>query len=622
MTTYSWTKNVSGDWDTAADWTPAAIPSAATADVTIDAATTLPYTVTIAHGESVTVDSLSINAANNLLGSNAHPYAAAVLEVDGTLTFAPGSTGGLRGSLQTYLVMQSGTIVNAGTVDAFIQGRGNVLFTGTNGLYVTNWLQALNGTVTVDTSSIAELTGPLLFDGIFEAQGPNAAVDLGGPLEHLIVNIATVEGPPAIPGGWTELLLNGVGAEINEWNGTGYVTLESTLKDIHTRGTVDILAGKSYTTANTLTVDAGGMLNMQASTLTAAALNINGGVVQGSGTIANGVLNNGTLVALGGTLDITGGLTGGGVVRFDTDEKPAFSGAAVTATVPGATLELAAVSASQVITMNGDDTLILATPAAFAGTIAAQAGDRIQLLGVTATSAVDNAGTLVVSNGSQAVATLALAGNYSGDTFTASGSTIAISPTAAPTGLATLDTTTNQPVATVGQAYTGPVSGVTSEFITTSSDSLNVTATTPGWFIHTGSGNDAIKASSGINVLDGSTGSNFLVGGTGADTFFVDDRNAPADIWSTVSNFHANDAATIFGVTQSGFALNWFDGQGATGYTGLTLHATAAGKPTASLTLVGYTTADLTDGKLSISFGTTAATATAPSSGYMYIHAN
>jgi hypothetical protein len=37
-------------------------------------------------------------------------------------------------------------------------------------------------------------------------------------------------------------------------------------------------------------------------------------------------------------------------------------------------------------------------------------------------------------------------------------------------------------------------------------------------------------------VLNGSTGSSFLYGGTGKDTFFVDDRNPPADssIWSTV----------------------------------------------------------------------------------------
>jgi Ca2+-binding RTX toxin-like protein len=112
-----------------------------------------------------------------------------------------------------------------------------------------------------------------------------------------------------------------------------------------------------------------------------------------------------------------------------------------------------------------------------------------------------------------------------------------------------------------------------------------------------------VSQSNGTNVLDGSTGSNFMVGGTGNDTFFVDDRNAPSDIWSTVSGFHSGDGATVFGVTKDDFALNFFDGLGAAGFTGLTLLATANGKPPAALTLAGFSKADLSNGKLSVSFG-------------------
>jgi V8-like Glu-specific endopeptidase len=196
-------------------------------------------------------------------------------------------------------------------------------------------------------------------------------------------------------------------------------------------------------------------------------------------------------------------------------------------------------------------------------------------------------------------------------------------PTPTPTpGLAILDTTTGQPLSATAQPYTGPVSGVTSEYITTTTDGLNISTGTPNWFIHTGSGNDAIAVSSGTNVLDGSTGSNFLTGGSGDDTFFVDDRGPTSAIWDTVSNFHSGDATTIWGVTPSDFALSWVDGQGATGYTGLTLHATATGVPTASLTLAGFTSADLTDGKLSVSYGSTAASGGVAGSTYMYVHAN
>jgi plastocyanin len=195
--------------------------------------------------------------------------------------------------------------------------------------------------------------------------------------------------------------------------------------------------------------------------------------------------------------------------------------------------------------------------------------------------------------------------------------TSVVATAAAVAGFAVFDTTTNEAAPSAVESYAGPVTGLTNEYINITPDSLNISVSTPGWFLHSGGGEDAIVASSGTNVLDGGTGSNFLTGGSGADTFFVDDRGPTADIWSTVNNFHAGDAATIWGVTPQDFNFAWADGQGAGSYTGLTLHATAAGQPIASLTLVGYTTADLTNGRLSISFGTEGGSST-----YMYVHAN
>ena len=162
------------------------------------------------------------------------------------------------------------------------------------------------------------------------------------------------------------------------------------------------------------------------------------------------------------------------------------------------------------------------------------------------------------------------------------------------------------------------MSGLQHEFINVTPDNLNITAATPGWFIHSGSGDDALAANSGTNVLDGGTGSNFLSGGTGTDTFFVDDRGATGDIWSTVVGFHAGDVATVWGVTPQDFSVDWVDGQGASGFTGLTLHATASGLPTASLTLAGLTQADVSSGRLSVNYGTDPASGSA----YMSIHGN
>ena len=166
--------------------------------------------------------------------------------------------------------------------------------------------------------------------------------------------------------------------------------------------------------------------------------------------------------------------------------------------------------------------------------------------------------------------------------------------------------------------YGGPVAGLTNELIDVTTHNLTISTKQANVFLHSGSGNDALQVFNGQNVLDGGTGSNFLSGGAGNDTFFLDDRAAPGDIWSTLVNFHAGDSATIWGVTPRDFGLSWLDNQGAAGFTGLTLSATEAGKPSASLTLAGYSSADLANGRLSVGFGTDPASGSA----YLSIHAN
>ncbi|HEX5328285.1 MAG TPA: trypsin-like serine protease [Acetobacteraceae bacterium] len=186
-----------------------------------------------------------------------------------------------------------------------------------------------------------------------------------------------------------------------------------------------------------------------------------------------------------------------------------------------------------------------------------------------------------------------------------------------PGNLVAFDTTTNQAFDAVGQSYSGPVQGVQDQYIDVTGDSINIAASGNGWFIHSGGGNDAIAVHGGVNVVDGGTGSNFLTGGSGTDTFYVDDRAAAADIWTTVVGLHAGDDATVWGITPGNFNLAWVDDDGAAGYTGVTLHASEAGRPTASLTLAGYSLADLTNGRLSTSFGSIDS-----NTPYLYVHAN
>jgi len=191
-----------------------------------------------------------------------------------------------------------------------------------------------------------------------------------------------------------------------------------------------------------------------------------------------------------------------------------------------------------------------------------------------------------------------------------------IAPPAVP--LAMTNTTTQGSNTPAAAAYAGPLGYLAGEFVYLGTDSISVMANAPNMFLRSGSGDDALAVTAGQNVLDAGTGSNFLTGGSGADTFFLDARGATMPIWSTVVGLSAGDAVTLWGVTPADFAIEWFEGQGAAGYTGLTMHATAAGRHNVSLTLASYADADRTGGRLSVLHGNDPASG----SDYMYIFAH
>lgn len=189
---------------------------------------------------------------------------------------------------------------------------------------------------------------------------------------------------------------------------------------------------------------------------------------------------------------------------------------------------------------------------------------------------------------------------------------VVVSPAASPQYVAIHDTTTGADLPdTFSGAYTGPVSGVASQTIAITPDSLNITALADSAFIKTGAGNDAIAVHGGTNVVDAGAGSNFLTAGSGFDTFFLDSRNIPAAtsaagpvpgaIWDTIEQFGAGgDAVTLFGIGP-GASLTWQRDGGAVGHTGITLHANKANGSEASLTFAGVDSR----AALSLSYGQT-----------------
>ena len=131
-----------------------------------------------------------------------------------------------------------------------------------------------------------------------------------------------------------------------------------------------------------------------------------------------------------------------------------------------------------------------------------------------------------------------------------------------------------------GDALTAAVGGpdyLQWSYIWSGAGGVSLSTSAPNVFLHGGSGQDSLQVASGQNVLDGGTGSNFLTGGTGYDTFFTDARGT-AVVWNTLRNFHAGDAATLWGFVPGVSSFHWdAETAGAAGSTGATLRANIVG---------------------------------------------
>ena len=406
--------------------------------------------------------------------------------------------------------------------------------------------------------------------------------------------------------------------------------------DIQDKGIITVAAGGTLRSPPTnhsplplAVIEAGGTLNVQAgSTVEAPLYHLDGtlnidqakaqsGTVSASGAIngSNGATltglyyqylantqNAGTITATAGRFTITGSVAGTGQLRIN----------------PGATLVLNDTDTNAISFVSDGATLELATTGKISGVLDGFArGDAVDLQGVQVTNltvgGASGLTTVTAYNAGTQLNSFTLAGDYSlADlAFTGDGrggsliSYVDHAPAPPPPAVSfgITNTTTGVSSSVSGERYVGPVAGVDTDYITVTPDNLAIAAVTPNVFIHTGGGQDAIRALGGRNVLDGGTGSNFLTAGTGTDTFFVDARNAPSDTWSTVVGAKAGDDVTVFGITPDTFAVSWVDGQGATGSLGLTMHATSASHPQASFTLAGFSTADLASGKVSTAFG-------------------
>lgn len=439
MTSFTWLTGVSGDWNTASLWAGTVVPNSATAIVLIQP--TGSYTVEIAAGETETVNQLTpVNTGNTV-------------SVDGTLQFAgtlPSSTTqgrgtvlvGASGKIDGTGLFAPGAIVNNGTLaaDAGSNAFLELLATVTNNATI----EATNGNLEI--TSLANLSNGTLTGGTYIASGFIPANALSAPDNELFVGLG---GSSALTTDAADIVLDGPASLFQVFNASNVqFSLEQELQTIAAGGTLSVLDGRGYQTSNTL-LDAG-VLQIGGKTLATGGLTIaSGGTLAGYGTISGPLTNSGAIIANGGTLGslILGSAAGGGSVSvaagstlimaggsasaltaggllFDTGSLTvggAVAGSGTIVVENGGALEIGAGGSAAVSFAGSNVSVQLDAPSQYTGTLTGFGlGDTLDLVGVAGTAAaVVNANTLVVTGPGGTLATVALAGNYTGATFTA-----------------------------------------------------------------------------------------------------------------------------------------------------------------------------------------------------------
>jgi hypothetical protein len=300
-----------------------------------------------------------------------------------------GTTGGT-------LINQAGGAIDFTSDDAAIR-QGS--YTNGYGTTVASSAVVINAGTLAKTggTNTSHIYGTLTSTGTLATTTGALELDNGGSISGAIADGSTI----TLAGGsfTTGLLTVGGGAVVSD-SVTLVANGVSTFGDTSTNGV-------TFTNTGLFELATGGGIAAGGS---ATSTFTNTGTLADIGTgrsaVAVSVVNSGTVLAEGGTLALTGPVSGTGLMEIGA----------------GATLELGAViAATQSVSFTAaTGTLLLDAPAAPAEIVFGMTvGDVIDLKGVTATKAsVNSADQLIVDNGSTQVAEIQLSGSYLSDTFT------------------------------------------------------------------------------------------------------------------------------------------------------------------------------------------------------------
>jgi hypothetical protein len=401
-------------------------------------------TLELLKGRAWTSAQALTDAGTIVLGNNTLMTAALTMTATGTVNLE-GGTLNLTGSS-----VLAGAIIGKGALD-FAGGSAKV----------NNGASLGPATVSLSGGAAVEIAGNLTSSGAFsQAAGTTLTVDAGDKLY--------LTGPATLAG-----TVNGAGTVKVSAATVGAVTIggSATLSDV---GVVDqtgeLMIGAAGATGATLAIGAGATWRIDnnhgaknpgppgKSSIRNSGLFIKSG---GTGTsiIAVTMADGGAIEAASGALDFTKSLTGAGTLAVDG----------------GATLEVGASAASTLsLTFNGaNGTLALGHAARFAATINGfSATDAIDLVKTAADAATLGPGdTLRITDGAASVATLQLAGDYTGATFNvtpdgAGGSIIVVTPSGASMSGASIGANSHRLIAAMAGlgAAGGPVDRVAAEY--------------------------------------------------------------------------------------------------------------------------------------------------------------
>lgn len=400
---------------------------------------------------------------------------ALTLGGSGSVEVSSGATldlfGGGSGGAHHITVDSGGTLAFAGGVfslnAADVEGPGGEVDVTAGSLAISGASQ-ISGAFTVSGSGAVSLAAAssVVFNGGGSARADAFTVPVGSSLNFEFGTFAL--GPGAINGGGVQVAegrlkvdgavtLNGEFVQLKSTVlGAGALTLtgpaEFKSKCAQTGAGVTVLRGASRSGSAEFGLDGGRVLeNQGVFTLTESGTIVLGdnpfGADVGGGTLRNdagAVIDlkgaNQILAALGVATFINAGLlrksttTGVAIIGVAVanegavkvtagalDFKAAITGDGTLLVAGGATLEAdgAAASTLTMSFVSGGATLALGDAASFAATIKGFASsDVLHLLSTAADAATLGGGdTLVITNGGQAVATLQLAGDFTGDTF-------------------------------------------------------------------------------------------------------------------------------------------------------------------------------------------------------------